>query len=369
MKAVRQNSARKLVHVRQNSARKLFQIGEALGIHNLDPESGKIFVTGGTGVIGYRVAARLLNAGYPSVRVGTQYPDSLADMNKLGAEIAIFSWDREETYERALDGVKSVLCILPYKKGWYKHFPTFLEACKKAKVKHIVKISFYHARVASDLFHEVPLVREHGRCDEQLIHMIKPEFSEMDASVCPNMSYTILYASHFMSNFFTFQGQELRSEKNPCTMYGASDLHGVNYVSPNDVAEMAVRVLLAPVEHYNKEYTLTGPEAITDQQVADLLSKYLRKPIMYIDQPSREFTRDIEMSGEPVWKVADLTWLEMVKATGIEEHFTFVSLDIEKVCGHQPESFEDYLQRTDMMTKVEAGPPSELKPLRSTMSA
>jgi len=46
----------------------------------------------------------------------------------------------------------------------------------------------------------------------------------------------------------------------------------VNYVSPNDVAEVAVRVLMAPREHYNKEYTLTG-ETIKDQQVADLLSK------------------------------------------------------------------------------------------------
>ena len=172
-----------------------------------------------------------------------------------------------------------------------------------------------------------------------------------------------------MSNFFTFQGRELRSEtNNPCTMYGASGNRGVNYVSPNDVAEVAVRVLVAPLEHYNMEYTLTGQKAITDQQVADLLSKYLRKSIMYVDQPLREFTREIKVSGEPEWMVADLAWLEKVKATGTEEDHAFVSHDIKKICGHPPESFEDYLHNYDMMTKVEAGPPSELQPLKETFS-
>ena len=54
----------------EDTARKLgialCQIGEALGIPNLDPESGLIFVTGGgTDVVGHRVVTRLLRAGYP----------------------------------------------------------------------------------------------------------------------------------------------------------------------------------------------------------------------------------------------------------------------------------------------------------------
>lgn len=368
--------------VLRTSTRTLIQVGEALGIHNLDPEAGKIFVTGGTGVVGHRVAARLLNAGYPSVRLGTQNPDSLADMNKLGAEIADFNWDHPETYEKALKGVTSVLCTIPYTNMWYKKFPIFIDACKSAGVKHIVKISFYHARVASDsLFQDVPLVREHGDCDEQLIRMIMPEptvvpimGSDMAdvglAILSPNMSYTILYASHFMSNPFIFQGKELRSETNsPSSFFGASGNRGVNYVSPNDVAEVAVRVLLAPKEHYNKEYTLTGPEAITDQQVADLLSKYLRKPVMYVDQPLHEFSTEIKVSGDPKWMVADLVSLERIKATGTEEDHAFISDDAEKICGHPPESFEDYLRCTEMMTNVEAGPPGELQPLNATISA
>lgn len=189
-----------------------------------------------------------------------------------------------------ITGVKSVLCCIPYTRLWYEHFPSFLDACKNAGVKHFIKLSFYHARVPGDRFKSVALVREHGDCDEMLIKTIKPEKFiapvmggdmadvGLDFEV-PNMSYTILYASHLMSNPFTFQGKELRQTvTTPATYFGASSNRGVNYVSPNDVAEVAVRILMAPRDYYNKEYTLTG-ETIKDQQVAVLLSKvrsYLR---------------------------------------------------------------------------------------------
>lgn len=303
-----------IIDVATQASIKLRQVGEALGLRNLDPESGKIFLTGGSGVIGHRVALQLLRAGYPEVRIGSLRPDSLEELNKMGAEIADFAWEKEETYEKALKGVKSVLCTVAYQKDWQAHFPVFLEACKKAGVRHFVKISFYHARVAGDMFQEVPLVRAHGYCDNALIkllsgdtfqHQLQTEVLTASPSNVshPHMSYTILYASHFMSNPFTFQSKELRESSTLSTFYGASGNRGVNYVSPNDIAEVAVRVLLEPVAHYNKEYTLTGPEAITDQQVADLIGKHLKKPVMYVDQPLHEFATELQVSGDPDWKV------------------------------------------------------------------
>lgn len=368
----------KIIHT---TARTLYQVGEALGLRNLDPDSGKIFITDGSGVIGHRVALKLLRAGYPSVRLGTMNPDSLSSLNQLGAELADFNWCDATTFKNALKDVKSVLITIPYTEDWHLHFNAFLEACKYADVKHIIKISFYHAREKNDAFHEVPFVRRHGACDGQLIHMVRPDppltaitgsdgvATGLDVYVRPNMSYTILFASHYMSDPFIFQGKELQSNNKPCTLYGASGNRGVNYVSPNDVAEVAVRVLLCPREHYDKMYTLTGPCAITDQEVASLLSKYLRKPIMYVDQPLHTFSTELKMSGDPKFMVDDLVALERVKATGTEEDHNFISSDFEKICDHPPENYEDYLKATDMMTEMEAGPPNEdLVPLKEVVS-
>jgi hypothetical protein len=69
----------------------------------------------------------------------------------------------------------------------------------------------------ADEFREVPLVQAHGACDDMLIKELTPKVEptwEADAEVgidfaTPHMSYTILYASHLMSNPFTFQVRAL----------------------------------------------------------------------------------------------------------------------------------------------------------------
>jgi len=305
----------------------------------LDPTSGTIFITGGTGVLGYRVATRLLRAGYPTVRLGVHHPDAIEDLNKEGAEVADFQWDNDASYEKALQGVKSVFCTAPYVANWHEKFPLFLEACKKAGVKHFVKLSFYHARHGDELFQDVPFVKAHGECDAMLAKS--------------GLAYTILSASHFMSNPLIYQGKELRASEKPATMYGASHGKGVNYVSPNDVAEVAVRVLLDPKSHFDKEYTLTGPYALTDQVVSGLLSKFLNKPIMFVDQPFHTFEDSEKAGGDPEWLVKDLVAFEMIKATGVEESLSFVSNDVENLCGHKAESYEAYLMQKDSMTPAE----------------
>jgi hypothetical protein len=52
------------------------------------------------------------------------------------------------------------------------------------------------------------------------------------------ISYTILSASHLMSAPLTSQEHYLRSERK-LAIYGSSAGKGINYVSPNDVAEVS----------------------------------------------------------------------------------------------------------------------------------
>lgn len=67
----------------------------------------------------------------------------------------------------------SSISLSPSKPDWQKHFPVFLEECKKAGVRHLIKLSFYHAQKADDFDH-VPLVKAHGECDKMLMDMIQP---------------------------------------------------------------------------------------------------------------------------------------------------------------------------------------------------
>jgi hypothetical protein len=49
-----------------------------------------------------------------------------------------------------------------------------------------------------------------------------------------------------MSNVLEYQGKSLKEDQQ---FYGASAGRGVNYVSPNDVADIAVRAILDPKTH------------------------------------------------------------------------------------------------------------------------
>lgn len=62
-------------------------VGEKLGL-NVDDSSGPpIFITGGTGPVGHRIALRLADAGYPHVRVGVHNTQACENLGKLGVEV------------------------------------------------------------------------------------------------------------------------------------------------------------------------------------------------------------------------------------------------------------------------------------------
>ena len=325
------------------------KLAERFSIHHYDPSSGPILVTEGHGVVAYRVAARLLAAGYPSVRVGVPDPKSMGEMVEGGAAVVEFNWDKESTFAKALEGVKTVFCVLPHRDNWEQQFSSFVDACRAAGVKNFVKLSFCHALSSQaetmrkfatatrsdDPFFKVPLVLMHRACDEKLMKSAAFE-------------YCILFASHFMSNPLVYQTESLRKEGK---FYGSSAGKGVNYVSPNDVADVAVRALLAPKDHYRVGYTLTGPAAIKDEEVALLIGQHLNKTVTYVDLPIDKFAdgaKDTDLGPS-----TDVIYLEHAKASGAEEHVGFVHKDIERICGRPAETFEEYLLAQDFMSPRE----------------
>lgn len=142
------------------------------------------------------------------------------------------------------------------------------------------------------------------------------------------------------------QGNVLRKEKK---FISASYGMGVNYVSPNDVADAAVVVILNQKPHRNKVYNLTGPHPITDAAVAKLLSKAYGEPIQHIELGYHAYKEDITKRGLPAWLVKDAACFERMKASGIDEHAASYTDDIEKITGRKPETFQDYLNNKSCM--------------------
>jgi nucleoside-diphosphate-sugar epimerase len=88
----------------KNTGKALADVIPGLGKFTFDDSPGKIFITSGTGVIGYRVAVSLLEAGHTNVRVGVWKGDRqgvdderfaerfAGTLEAKGAEIIDFNW-------------------------------------------------------------------------------------------------------------------------------------------------------------------------------------------------------------------------------------------------------------------------------------
>ncbi|KAL7538713.1 hypothetical protein ACHAXR_011105 [Thalassiosira sp. AJA248-18] len=309
---------------------------------------GRVLVLDGADPVGHRVVEHLIDAGCPDLRVGMR---TLREKEETrGIEMVPFVWENEDTYS-ALKDVNTVFVTLPVKpSNWDEHFPQFLKACTTNNVKRIVKLSFYHAIKSKtehrndfygegyisshDGFHDVPLVHKHALCDGDLI-------------LHKGLDVTLLLATHLMSNVFRRE-LERSALKEKHEFYGASGGKGVNYVSPNDVAHVAVKAILDKA-HQRQTCTLTGPHAITDNEIATLLSEQLGTKITYVDKPLDFFDEDTAA-------------LEKIKATGLEENFP--KGDFKKVVGRDAETFEDYLKVTHRMSPIEQVALSLVAPLK-----
>jgi NAD(P)H dehydrogenase (quinone) len=214
---------------------------------------------------------------------------------------------------------------------WSSVFPEFLEVCKQSKVEHFVKISFLRNSAGDQYRKNVPFVKFHSTCDDLLEQAPKTS----------RISYTILCTSHIMATPLLHQGKSLAEEHKYVT---ASYGMGINYVSPNDVADAAVVVLLNQTPHRNTVYNLTGAGPIRDKDVAKLLSKAYGAEIKHIELGYHDYKKDVASRGLPEWLVKDSVEFERMKASGIDEFASSYTKDVEKLIGKKPETFAEYIE-------------------------
>lgn len=124
---------------------------------------------------------------------------------------------------------------------------------------------------------------------------------------------------------------------------------GVNYVSPNDVADAAVVVLLNQKPYRNKVYNLTGKKPVKDAEIAAALSDHYGHKIDHVQLGYHEYEKDVKERGLPAWQVRDSAAFERMKATGVDENPASYTTDLESIIGKAPETIKEYLSNKSCM--------------------
>ncbi len=113
----------------------------------------------------------------------------------------------------------------------------------------------------------------------------------------------------------------------------------VSHVDARDVAAVAAHVLTSE-GHAGATYTVTGPEALTYQQVAERIGAALGKPVRYVDVPGEAARSAMVEAGMPAWVADGLVALNGVYKSGAAAQVTD---EVRKATGRSPRTLPDFL--------------------------
>ena len=183
---------------------------------------------------------------------------------------------------------------------------TFIDAAVAAGVQRIVYVSFFGASPTA-IF---TLGRDHWATEEHL----------RSVGVAHTILRDNIYAD-FTPHFIGTDG----------SIRGPAGDGRVAVVAQADIAEVAVAVLTSDGAYDGRTLNLTGPEALTMNEIAAILSDHLGRTVSYIPETIDEAYASRASYGAPQWQVDG--WVSTYTAIAAGELAT-VSEDIPEVTGH-----------------------------------
>jgi uncharacterized protein YbjT (DUF2867 family) len=285
-----------------------------------------ILITGASGNVGKEVLKQIAQTGV-EVRAAFQSVGKAAGAPS-GVEIVSLDYNQAETLQTALKGVDRVFLVGPPTAQLTALERNAMEVIAQSDVRHVVKLSAMGGR-------EAIFPRQHAESEEYI-----------QAAGVP---YTFLRPNGFMQNMVNYNAPTINTQN---AFYGSEGDGRVSYIDIRDVAAVAVKTLTED-GHVGKAYTLTGPEALTNKEIAQILSDELRREIRFINLPTVQLKEALLSAGVPEWNADALLDLQRLYREG---KATTVTQDVEQILGHKAISivqfFRDY--RSDFEIRKQA---------------
>jgi len=271
-----------------------------------------ILITGASGNVGKEVLKQIAATG-AKIRAAFQTV-SKAAAALSGVEVVTMDYNQPQTLQAALKGVERVFLVGPPTPNLTALERKATDEIKQSGVRHVVKLSAMGGRDAN-------FPRQHADSEDYI--------------KSSGVAYTFLRPNGFMQNFVTYNGATINTQN---AFYGSQGEGEVSHIDLRDIAAIAVKTLTQD-GHEGKAYTLTGPEAISNARVAEILSDDTGREIKYVDLPAEQFKQALVEAGLPEWSADALLDLQQFYRRG---GASAVTRDAEQLLGRKPTSFEQF---------------------------
>jgi uncharacterized protein YbjT (DUF2867 family) len=274
-----------------------------------------ILIVGATGMVGSATVRQLTARGVP-VRTLVRSAEKSATLAGPGIETVVGDLEQPSSLDAALDGVTRALLISPLHPRQVELQGNFVEAARRAGAVHIVKLSGLGTALDSPL--------RSGRWHAQTEQHIA------DAG----LPFTHLHPPFFMQNIL----RSATAIAAQSVLVAAMQAGKIAMVDARDVAAVAVAALTSD-GHAGKTYTITGPEALSFQEVAKKLAVATGKRMTYQDVSLDTMRQELVATGIPAWLVE----VRMEFATALRDGSAAAVTDtVQAVTGQPARTFDAF---------------------------
>jgi uncharacterized protein YbjT (DUF2867 family) len=264
--------------------------------------SAHTLVLGGTGKTGSRVADNL-----------SEHNLAVRRAARSGADVA-FDWDEPRTYDAALESIDRIYLLGPLLRADFAtQVSAFLDRAEASGASHVTYLSMYAVEA-------LPATTAQRRV-------------ELDLESRDSLSHTVLRPAWFMQNFENF----LRPVDGLIAVPTGNGAEA--FVHVDDVAAVATATLLDPLAHHGAYYAITGPQALTVAQAAEVLSDATGAAISHLDIDPDAWAAGLSAAGIPSDYVEVMRALAQAIAIGRGAQPTDV---VARVTGAPARSFADF---------------------------
>ena len=259
--------------------------------------------------------ARLLRQQDVPVRVLVRDPDKATPraLAAAGAEIAAGDLDVPATIDDAMTGVSAVVLVSPAVPAQELNV---VASAARAGVGHIVKAT---SKASADS----PIARRRGQTQIE------------EGLAAAGIAHTLLRSNAYMQNVLA-----LAPAIAATSSFGSAAGQGrAGMVDARDVAAVAAAIAVSPAAHAGKTYWLTGPELLSNYDVADTLSKLLGRTIAYRELTFEENKDAMIRAGVPA-PVAEMN--AQAFSLTADGDAAWLTEDVPSLLGRPARSFEQF---------------------------
>lgn len=277
-----------------------------------------ILLIGATGNIGSATLNYLNKDSNVHVAIGTHNTEkakiTLQEFSNL--EYRKFDFLDPSTFTSALMGIDKVFFVRPPHLSNPKEdmFP-FLVELKKQHIKQVIFVSLLGV--------EKNPMTPHHKIEKKIMEL--------------NLPYTFIRPSFFMQNLSTTHLEDIIEHNDLFVPAGNAK---TSFIDTRDVGEIAGHCLLDHT-YISQKLNITGEQALTYYEVADIMSRVLQRPITYSKPSLLHFRKTMIKRGTPKAYANVMTMLYLITQLGNAKTITTTA---NTILNRSPYSFEEYVQ-------------------------